>query len=240
VSGPDFAIAARALSRSYFRGSEEVRAVDAVSLSVLPGEFVSLVGSSGSGKTTLLNLLGCLDNPTGGELDLHGRPIVTGGKPLSERALTRIRRETFGYIFQSFYLIPTLTVFENVLLPLTFYRSPRADGEVLPILERLGIANRRDHLPDQVSGGEMQRVAIARALVNKPRILLADEPTGNLDTRRAAEIGRVLADLNAREGLTIVMVTHNPEIARLGSRVLEMRDGRILAGPEVCAARDSC
>jgi ABC-type lipoprotein export system ATPase subunit len=231
MSAPACSIEARALSKTYFRGSEEVCAVDAVSLRVLAGEFVSFVGSSGSGKTTLLNLLGCLDNPTRGELDLDGRPIVSAGAPLSERELTRIRRETFGYIFQSFYLIPTLSVLENVLLPLTFYRSPRADGDALAILERLGIANRRNHLPDQISGGEMQRVAIARALINKPRILLADEPTGNLDTRRAAEIGAVLADLNAREGLTVVMVTHNPEIARLGHRVIEMRDGRIVLQP---------
>jgi putative ABC transport system ATP-binding protein len=235
MNGPDCSIEARSLSKTYFRGSEEVRAVDAVSLRVLPGEFVSFVGSSGSGKTTLLNLLGCLDNPTDGELDLDGRPIVSAGKQLSERALTRIRRETFGYIFQSFYLIPTLTVLENVLLPLTFYRSPRADGDALAILERLGIANRRNHRPGQISGGEMQRVAIARALINRPRILLADEPTGNLDTIRATEIGAVLADLNAQEGLTIVMVTHNPEIARLGHRVLEMRDGRILPGSAATA-----
>jgi putative ABC transport system ATP-binding protein len=231
MNGRDSTIEARALSKVYCRGSEAVRAVDDVSLCVKPGEFVSLVGASGSGKTTLLNLLGCLDNPTGGELDLYGRTVVTAGKPLSERALTRIRRETFGYIFQSFFLIPTLTVLENVLLPLSFYRSPRADSNVLPILERLGIANRRNHLPDQISGGEMQRVAIARALVNRPRILLADEPTGNLDTKRAAEIGAVLADLNGREGLTIIMVTHNPVIARLGHRVLEMQDGRILPSP---------
>jgi len=246
MNGHGYALEARALSKTYFRGNEEVRAVDEVGLGVLPGEFLSLVGSSGSGKTTLLNLIGCLDNPTSGELDVDGRPIVTGGKPLSERELTRIRRETFGYIFQSFYLIPTLTVIENVILPLTFYRSPAAGTDVVPILERLGIANRRDHLPGQISGGEMQRVAIARALVNKPRILLADEPTGNLDTRRATEIGAVLTDLNEHEGLTIVMVTHNTEIARLAHRVLEMRDGKILPGRvsagsacEVRAVRES-
>jgi ABC-type lipoprotein export system ATPase subunit len=222
------ALEARSLTKTYFRGSEEVRAVDGVSLQICTGEFVSFIGSSGSGKTTLLNLLGCLDNPTSGEVDLDGRAIVTGGRPLSERALTRIRRETFGYIFQSFFLIPTLTVLENVLLPLGFYRKPGVEEDVLPLLEKLGIGQRRNHMPDQISGGEMQRVAIARALVNKPRILLADEPTGNLDTKRAAEIGEVLRELNEREGLTIVMVTHNPAIARLGHRVIEMSDGRLL------------
>ena len=171
-----------------------------VSLQINKGDFVSIIGPSGSGKTTLVNLLGCLDNPTSGELFLGDRTIFGGGKRLSERELTKIRRETFGYIFQNFYLIPTLTVLENVMLPLTFYRKPGTEDEAVKLLELLGMDHRKNHLPGQISGGEMQRVAIARAMVNKPEILLADEPTGNLDTKRSAEIVRVLKELNEEVG----------------------------------------
>ena len=218
-------IKARGLTRVYRRGSEEIRALDGVTLEILRGEFVSFMGPSGSGKTTLVNLLGCLDNPTRGELELTGTAIFGAGRMLAERELTRIRREIFGYIFQNFYLIPTLTVRENVALPLAFYRKPGVENEVERLLAMLGMAHRMDHLPGQISGGEMQRVAIARALVNRPEILLADEPTGNLDTKRAGEIGEVLQELNRSAGLTIVMVTHNPGLARLGGRLIEMRDG---------------
>jgi ABC-type lipoprotein export system ATPase subunit len=217
---------ARGLTRVYGRGSEQVRAVDGVSLQIRKGEFVSFMGPSGSGKTTLVNLLGCLDNPSSGELDLVGRSIFGNGKALGERDLTRIRREVFGYIFQNFYLIPTLTVRENVALPLAFYRKPGEEGEVERLLGMLGMEHRMNHLPGQISGGEMQRVAIARALVNRPEILLADEPTGNLDTTRTEEIGEILRDLNKNAGLTIVMVTHNPGLGRLGGRHIEMRDGQ--------------
>ena len=141
--------------------------------------------------------------------------------------MTRIRREIFGYIFQNFYLIPTLTVLENVLLPLTFFHKPGTENEAAQLLKLLGMEHRKDHLPGQISGGEMQRVAIARAMVNKPEILLADEPTGNLDTKRSAEIVAVLKELNQTVGLTIIMVTHNPELARSADRMFEMRDGRI-------------
>jgi putative ABC transport system ATP-binding protein len=217
---------ARDLTRAYRRGSEEIRALDGVSLTIRRGEFVSFMGPSGSGKTTLINLLGCLDNPSAGELELAGRSIFGSGKILDERALTRIRREVFGYIFQNFYLIPTLTVRENVALPLAFYKKPGVEGEVDRLLGMLGMDHRMNHLPGQISGGEMQRVAIARALVNRPEILLADEPTGNLDTKRSGEIGEVLQDLNRNAGLTIVMVTHNPSLGRLGGRMIEMRDGQ--------------
>jgi len=217
---------ARGLTRIYGRGSEEVRALDGVSLLIRKGEFVSFMGPSGSGKTTLVNLLGCLENPSSGELDLAGRRIFGNGNVLSERDLTRIRREVFGYIFQNFYLIPTLTVRENVALPLAFYRKPGVEGEVEKLLGMLGMEHRVNHLPGQISGGEMQRVAIARALVNRPEILLADEPTGNLDTKRTGEIGEILQELNQTTGLTIVMVTHNPDLGRLGGRHIEMRDGQ--------------
>lgn len=217
---------ARGLTRVYRRGSEQINALDGVSLTIRRGEFVSFMGPSGSGKTTLINLLGCLENPSAGELDLAGRKIFGNGEILGEKALTRIRREVFGYIFQNFYLIPTLTVRENVALPLAFYRKPGVEGEVERLLGMLGMDHRMNHLPGQISGGEMQRVAIARALVNRPEILLADEPTGNLDTKRSGEIGEVLAELNRNAGLTIVMVTHNSGLARLGGRLIEMRDGR--------------
>jgi putative ABC transport system ATP-binding protein len=215
------------LTKTYHRGIEEVIAVNEVSFQINKGEFVSIIGPSGSGKTTLVNLLGCLDNPSSGELRLGDRSIFGKARRLSERELTKIRREAFGYIFQNFYLIPTLSVLENVMLPLTFYHKPGADDEALKLLKLLGIDNRKDHLPGQISGGEMQRVAIARAMVNKPEILLADEPTGNLDTKRSVEIVQVLRELNKTVGLTIVMVTHNQELARCADRIFEMRDGHI-------------
>jgi len=217
---------ARDLTRIYRRGSEEIRALDGVSLTIRRGEFVSFMGPSGSGKTTLINLLGCLENPSTGELLLAGRNIFGNSKVLSERDLTKVRREVFGYIFQNFYLIPTLTVRENVALPLAFYKKPGVEEAVERLLKMLGMDHRMNHLPGQISGGEMQRVAIARALVNRPEILLADEPTGNLDTKRSGEIGEVLQDLNKNSGLTIVMVTHNPSLAKLGGRLIEMRDGQ--------------
>ena len=215
------------LKKVYLRGSEQIPAVNGVSLRIDRGNFISIIGPSGSGKTTLVNLLGCLDNPTSGELNLAGRPIFSQANQLSERDLTKIRREIFGYIFQSFYLIPTLTVMENVMLPLTFYQKPGTENEATKLLQLLGMEHRKDHLPGQVSGGEMQRVAIARAMVNKPEILLADEPTGNLDTKRSAEIVQVLKELNRKVGLTIIMVTHNQELARHADRMYEMRDGQI-------------
>ena len=223
-------VEARDLRRTYHRGSEEIHALDGVSLTIREGDFISFTGPSGSGKTTLVNLLGCLDSPTAGELDLDGRMIFGGGQRLSERKLTRIRRDVFGYIFQSFYLIPTLTVRENVMLPLAFYRKAGTDTGADRLLKMLGMEHRMNHLPAEISGGEMQRVCIARALINHPRILLADEPTGSLDTKRTREIGEVLQQLNKSAGLTIVMVTHNPELARLGGRVIEMRDGRAYEG----------
>jgi putative ABC transport system ATP-binding protein len=220
-------IEAEDLTRIYTRGNEEITSVNSVSFRINKGDFVSIIGPSGSGKTTLINLLGCLDNPTSGKLDLGTRSIFGKAKPLSERELTKIRRETFGYIFQNFYLIPTLTVRENVVLPLTFYRKPGTEHEAEKLLQLLGMDHRMHHLPGQISGGEMQRVAIARAMVNRPDILLADEPTGNLDTKRSAEIVEVLKELNKNVGLTVIMVTHNQELARCAGQVFEMKDGRI-------------
>jgi putative ABC transport system ATP-binding protein len=224
-----YSIDAQNLRRLYRRGPEEIYAVDDVSLRVEQGAFISVVGPSGSGKTTLINVLGCLDNPTSGRLLLDGRVVFENGHGLSESKLTRIRRDVFGYIFQKFYLISTLTVLENVILPFTFFKKAGAEEDVGRVLKILGLDKRADHLPGQLSGGEMQRVAIARALVNKPAILLADEPTGNLDTARSEEIGAILRDLNEREGLTVVLVTHNPRLAALARRTIELRDGKIHA-----------
>lgn len=220
-------IIAENLTKIYHRGSEEIRAVNDVTLTVETGRFVAFIGPSGSGKTTLINILGCLDNPTSGRLALCGREIFNEGVTLSEGKLTDIRRELFGYVFQKFYLIPTLTVRENVMLPFVFFKKPGAEAEVEKVMKLLGIDNRANHLPGEISGGEMQRVAIARALVNKPRILLADEPTGNLDARRSGEIGEILKELNKKEGLTIVLVTHNMELARNAERIVELRDGKL-------------
>jgi ABC-type lipoprotein export system ATPase subunit len=222
------AIDAKNLTKVYRRGSEEIPAVNDVSLQIARGEYVAFVGPSGSGKTTLINMLGCLDNPSSGTLSVGGKPLFGGNRPLSERELTRIRRELFGYIFQKFYLIPTLDVRENVLLPCTFFSKNGAEDKVPGLLRTLGLEKRTRHLPGQLSGGEMQRVAIARALINDPEILLADEPTGNLDTVRSQEISQVLRDLNKEHGLTVVLVTHNPNLSRTADRVIEMRDGRLV------------
>jgi ABC-type lipoprotein export system ATPase subunit len=221
------ALEARSLRKVYHRGAEDIVAVDDISLTVAKGEFVSFIGPSGSGKTTLINLLGCLDNATSGTLILSGETVFSSSKCLSESDLTRIRRRIFGYIFQKFYLVPTLTVMENVLLPFAFYKKAEVVADPMDILRTLGLEKRVQHRPAELSGGEMQRVAIARALVNKPEILLADEPTGNLDSKRSEEIGRILKNLNETAGLTVLLVTHNPALARIASRTIALRDGRV-------------
>ncbi len=223
----DIAIKADRLKKIYSRGSEEICAVNDISLSILKGEYVSFIGPSGSGKTTLINILGCLDNPTSGTVIIDGKEIFGQGKALSEKELTRIRRELFGYIFQKFYLIPTLTVFENVLLPSIFYQKGNSEEKARELLNMLGMEKRMNHLPGQLSGGEMQRVAIARALINDPAILLADEPTGNLDSSRSQEISKILHELNQSHNITVILVTHNIELAQTAHRVIELRDGVI-------------
>lgn len=224
-------IKVKELLREYIRGSETVRAIDNVSLDVEAGDFLAIHGASGSGKSTLLNLLGCLDNPDSGEITVNGHEIFKPGMKLSEGKLTKIRRENFGYIFQKFYLIPTLTVYENVLLPGVFYCKEckeKVEENTNKLLNELGLEKRKNHLPGEISGGEMQRVGIARALVNNPSILLADEPTGNLDSKRSTEIGEILTKLNKVNKKTIIMVTHNLELAKLASRKIELRDGRVI------------
>lgn len=223
----NIALEAHHLKKSYKRGAEEILAIDDVSLTIQKGEFMSFIGPSGSGKTTLINILGCLDNATSGSLKIGGRTVFADNHGLSESELTKIRRRVFGYIFQKFYLIPTLNVYENVLLPFAFFQKPEANADPMEILKFLGLDKRIHHRPSELSGGEMQRVAIARALVNKPEILLADEPTGNLDTKRSEEIGEVLKTLNEKEGLTVLLVTHNPMLAKFAGRTITLRDGKI-------------
>jgi putative ABC transport system ATP-binding protein len=209
------------VSKDYRRGSETVHAVRDVSLAVKAGEYIAVVGHSGSGKTTLMNIMGCLDRPTSGRVAIDGREV----QEENESGLTRIRRSAIGFVFQQFFLIPTLNVLENVSLPSLFIRR-QSDGRAQDLLEMVGLGNRLYHLPVQLSGGEMQRVAIARSLINSPPIVLADEPTGNLDSRNAGIIMDIFKQLN-QEGVTIVLVTHNPDIVKGCDRTVQIEDGRI-------------
>jgi len=206
-------------------GDTEVRALDDVSEHVAPGEHVAIMGPSGSGKSTLLNVIGCLDRPTAGRYVLDGREV----SGLDDAELTLVRRQVIGFVFQSFHLVPRLTAAENVELPMVFAGIPRDErrARVTAGLQAIGLAPRMDHRPDQLSGGERQRVAIARAMVMRPRLLLADEPTGNLDSRSGQQVLELLDRLNA-DGLTLVVVTHDANVARRAGRVILMRDGRIV------------
>ncbi len=210
-------IQARSLARAY----NGVRALDSLDLQVAKGEWVSIMGPSGSGKSTLLNLLGCLDKPTSGELTVDGTDVTH----LSEAQLTRFRRETVGLVFQQFYLVPYLTALENVMLAQYFHSMADAD-EARKALEHVGLGHRLQHLPSQLSGGEQQRVCIARALINEPRIVLADEPTGNLD-KDNEEIGLNLLEHLHQEGHTILVATHDPEVGNLGDRIIRLAHGKL-------------
>jgi len=220
-------IQATDLKKIYIRGSEHIHAVDGITIDINKGEYVAFVGPSGSGKTTLLHLLGCLDNPSEGILKVADRVVYNNNKGMNERELTKLRRELFGYVFQKFYLIPTLTVKENIMLPFAFYQKAEADKSANRLADLLGIGHRLSHLPKELSGGEMQRVAVARALINKPQILLADEPTGNLDSKRSAEISDIFKQLNKDEGLTIILVTHNIHMAESAGKMVELCDGSL-------------
>jgi putative ABC transport system ATP-binding protein len=213
------------VSRVYQVGESVVRALDDVSLAIPRGEFAAIMGPSGSGKSTMLNVLGCLDTPTSGSYVLDGEAV----EKLSEDQLADVRQRKIGFIFQSYHLVGRMTASRNVELPLIFAGiEPRVRRErVRAALEAVGLAHRVTHRPDQLSGGERQRVAIARAMVMEPRILLADEPTGNLDTKSGEEIVALLERLNAG-GLTLVLVTHDPRVAAHARRVLRMRDGQIV------------
>lgn len=212
------------LTRRYRMGDAEVAALAGVDLDIAAGEFVALMGPSGSGKSTFLNLLGCLDTPSSGQYWLGGEAVAG----LDDERLAQVRNRAIGFIFQSFHLLPRLSALDNVLLPLRFAQAEdaQAPDRARALLERLGLGHRIGHRPLELSGGQRQRVAIARSLINRPRILLADEPTGNLDSRTTAEILDLLGELHG-EGQTIVLVTHEDEVAQRAQRVVRMRDGRI-------------
>ncbi len=211
------------VSKVYGEGTAKVAALNNVSLLVNEGDFIAVMGPSGSGKSTLLNVIGGLDRISGGEVILDGKRIDT----LDENALVDIRRGKIAYVFQQYHLIPSLTALENVLLPLTFCGANNNDQKALAILKRVGLEKRAEHKPGQLSGGEQQRVAIARALVNDPSLILADEPTGNMDRKTGKEILALFGQLN-REGRSIVMVTHDPEIAGYAKEVVVLQDGQIV------------
>ena len=210
--------------KTYQQGARQVHALRDVSLKIEKGEFLSIMGPSGSGKSTLLNLIGGLDQPTTGEIFIDGRPL----HGITDDELTLIRRRRVGFIFQFFNLLPVLTAIENVSLPLLLEGMPfvKIKPKALRLLEQVGLGSRIEHRPEQLSGGEMQRVAIARALITEPAVLLADEPTGNLDSHTSEEIFMLLANLNAG-GQTIVMVTHDSRAAACGTRIITLKDGAL-------------
>ena len=219
------AIEIRGLTKVFGSGQTAVRALDGVDLEIGRGEMVAIMGPSGSGKSTLLHLLGALETPTSGSIALAGRRF----DGLDDRELTLLRREGIGFVFQFFNLLPSLTAEENVLLPalIAGLRDEAIAARARALLDRVGLAGRATHLPSELSGGEQQRVSIARALLMEPALILADEPTGNLDSKSEAQVLELLAELNRDEGHTIVMVTHDPDAAAVAGRVVFMRDGRI-------------
>lgn len=214
-----------AVSKVYTLGEEKITAIDRVSLSIKKGDFVALIGPSGSGKSTAMNLIGCLDTATTGEMYLNEINI----QKLTESDLAQIRGKRIGFIFQTFNLIPSLDTLENVALPMLFQNIPRTARikKAKALLEQVGLKDQMYHKPNQLSGGQKQRVAIARALINDPEIILADEPTGNLDTKTGNEIMEILKDLN-KKGRTIILVTHNHDLTKLANKVLTLKDGKII------------
>jgi putative ABC transport system ATP-binding protein len=221
TEGNEAVLSAVALTKIYQRGREQVRALDGVTFKIQKGEFVAITGPSGAGKSTLLNIVGCMDAPTSGTIELGGKPVQN----LTEQERTLLRRKEIGFVFQHFGLLPTLTVAENVALPGLFAHSP-TDSIVSELLKKVGLEHRQDHRPSELSGGEMQRVAIARALANRPILLLADEPTGNLDVKTGESVISLFQKLN-QEGLTILVVTHNLILAQAAQRQIQLVDGRI-------------
>lgn len=218
-------ISIRNLRKEYNQGSEQVIALNSISLEIGAKEFVSIMGSSGSGKSTMMNVLGCLDNEAGGEYFLDNISIIGA----DDNALTNIRNTKIGFVFQSFNLLPKLTAIENVALPLKYagMKGKIVRDMAMEALDKVGLANRANHKPNELSGGQMQRVAVARAIVNNPSVLLADEPTGNLDSKSTFDIIKIFQGLNDN-GATIVMVTHEPDVAMYTKRIVTFKDGNII------------
>ena len=216
----------RDVVKTYRMGDVEVRALRGVSLDITAGEFVAIMGTSGSGKSTLMNTLGCLDRPTSGEYLLEGRDVAK----MDRNQLAEVRLSTLGFVFQSFNLLTRTSALENVELPLVYAGAPAKERHqrAAEALERVGLGGRLDHHPSQLSGGQQQRVAIARAIVNQPRLILADEPTGNLDSRTSVEVMALFQSL-LKSGITVALVTHEPDIAQYASRVIVVKDGRIVS-----------
>ncbi len=235
---PSPLIAVRDFTRTYVVGDVSVPALRGVTLDVMPGEFVALTGPSGSGKSTFMHLIGCLDRPSGGQYHLNGQDVAA----LDTRALARVRNREIGFVFQGFNLLPRTSALEQVELPLLYggtlgARERRAKSTAA--LTSVGLGDRLHHHPNQLSGGQQQRVAIARALVNDPALLLADEPTGNLDTRTSIEVMGIFQRLNAERGLTIVLVTHEPDIAEYTTRIVAFRDGKVRSDASVTKRRSA-
>ncbi|SEA59894.1 ABC transporter ATP-binding protein [Alkalimonas amylolytica] len=219
------------LTKTYRMGSQQVHALAGVDVHIQQGEFIAVMGPSGSGKSTFMNMLGCLDSPSSGEIRIQGENVTH----LSAAELARIRNRYIGFVFQQFNLLPRTTALDNVLLPLLYRKDHDGNNDFASeCLRRVGLAERMDHHPSQLSGGQQQRVAIARALVNQPAVVLADEPTGALDTETGLEIMQLFQQLN-QEGKTIVLVTHEPEVAAFASRQLIFRDGRLQSDKQVQA-----
>lgn len=215
----------RDIHKTYHLGEIDLPVLKGVSLGIAQGELVTLMGASGSGKSTLMNILGCLDHPTSGEYWLDGLDI----SQYSAKERARLRNRIIGFVFQSFNLLPRMSALDNVLMPLDYARQHLSDAQrhrrAVEMLAKVGLADRADHQPSQLSGGEQQRVAIARSLINQPRVLFADEPTGNLDSRTSEEILEMFEQLNQVDGITIILVTHDPGVAAHSRRVIHMKDG---------------
>jgi putative ABC transport system ATP-binding protein len=224
----------RSVSKTYGEGTAKVVALNAVSLRASKGDFIAIMGPSGSGKSTLLNIIGGLDYPSSGEVMLEGKRM----EAMDEDALVDIRRGRIAYVFQQYHLLPSLTALENVLLPLIFRGMNNGAGKALDMLRRVGLEKREGHRPGQLSGGEQQRVAIARALVNDPALILADEPTGNMDQKTGMEVLDLFRQLN-KDGHSIIMVTHNPEIAKHAGEIIVLQDGQIANRIEQERSRNS-
>ncbi len=214
------------LRKRYVLGNQEVNALQGVSFSVEKGDFVSIMGPSGSGKSTMMNMLGCLDVPTSGSYILDGKDVAR----MKPDELAKVRRDSLGFVFQGFNLLARTTALENVELPMIYSGVPSGDRKkrASEALERVGLGDRQDHRPHQMSGGQQQRVAIARALVNRAPIILADEPTGNLDTANSTEIMELFQELNENQGITVILITHEPEMALFSKRIITFRDGSIV------------